>query len=651
MVIGKASRRLTRAVGAALLVAALAVAGYVAPATAATTTSWASFTPLTGATGAYASTMTFGTAPGLTAQVTSNSRSGQVGVISGASTWLSQGTPVGAKYGSSLNQPYLNLRPFADAARIPSITTYTFESPAPASGWTFVLGDIDADSVQISAVTATGSAATAAELGYRSGFNYCAAATVGKPSCTGDPLDVPTWDVATTTLTGNITASDTAGSAAWFEPNVALASLTFSFTARSGLPIYQTWFASIARDIGGNVVTTDGLAEAGATVQLFDTNGQSAATAMTGADGSYLFPGFTAAAGYTVELAAPAGKTVVGPALIAVDISEADATNVDFAMQEIPVTSSLGGTIIVGGAPAAGVEVLLEGPAGASTVLTDAQGQYIADDLEPGAYTVTVVTRAGAYPLSDTVIQVDVPIDGTPAIDANFEFGREGSVSGAVRDTDGAAIEGVVIEIDGPTGPATSTTDAEGAYSVGELTAGQYTLTPVAPEGYAAVSPPSTQVTITTAGEDLANGDFTLTAASPDPDPTPTPTDTAPSIPAPGLPASGHECPCGQCPCGRSVSPRRAGSVEQQRGLFEHRGDVGDEARHAITVDDTVIERARDRGDPSRAHLAVDDPGLLADRAHSDDAGLAGVDDGGSRIHPEHPDVGDCDRAAALICG
>ena len=110
MVIGKASRRLTRAVGAALLVAALAVAGYVAPATAATTTSWASFTPLTGATGAYASTMTFGTAPGLTAQVTSNSRSGQVGVISGASTWLSQGTPVGAKYGSSLNQPLRRAR-------------------------------------------------------------------------------------------------------------------------------------------------------------------------------------------------------------------------------------------------------------------------------------------------------------------------------------------------------------------------------------------------------------------------------------------------------------------------------------------------------------------------------------------------------------
>lgn len=221
-------------------IALLAVVAGALPAAAATTTSWAGWDDLTGSGGAYTTSVQIAAAPQITADVTSDSRAGQVGVISGASTWLSEATPVGAKYGTSRDQEYLNLRPRADTATGASTTTYSFENPTPSSGWTFVLGDIDADAVRIQAIGANGQALTAAQLGFRGGFNYCAPGLAGKPSCTGDAADVPTWDPATLTLTGNAGAVDTSGAAAWFEPAAPISSLTFFFTRRSGFPIYQT---------------------------------------------------------------------------------------------------------------------------------------------------------------------------------------------------------------------------------------------------------------------------------------------------------------------------------------------------------------------------------------------------------------------------
>src|SRR5690606_10298473 len=94
----------------------------------------------------------------------------------------------------------------------------------------------------------------------------------------------------------------------------------------------------------------------------------------------------------------------------------------------------------------------------------------------------------------------------------------------------------------------------------------------------------------------------------------------------------------------------RLGRAVQEEGwLLEDGCHVGDEPAHAVAVDDPVVERPGHRRHPARAHLAVDDPRLLADRAERDDAGLAGVDDRGPGIHPEDADVGDGDRAALLL--
>ncbi|MCU1407127.1 MAG: putative collagen-binding protein, partial [Glaciihabitans sp.] len=385
-----------------------------------------------------------------------------------------------------------------------------FDSPTPSSGWTFVLGDIDADMLRISAVTATGAPATATDLGFRSGFNYCAPGTTGKPSCTGDPLDVPSWDPSTLTLTGNTAAADTSGAAAWFEPNVALESLTFNFTARSGLPIYQTWFASIARDVGGVVADPDGVPEVGATLELFDTNGALAATTTTDATGAYSFTGFTAADGYTVELTTPNGKAVIGSSRTPVDISDSDALDVDFTVRE------LGGAQLSGQArntfdiPLGGIEIILEDQDGTRVVITtDSSGNYQFDPVAAGTYTVTASTPAGYSP-QGSAIAITIPPDSELPVDnLDFVFAQLSSLSGIVT-IGGEPAAGIPVEIKGPDGKSTITTDVDGRYAADGLAGGSYTLTIAVADGTYAIGETTREIEIENDGTTITDANFEL---------------------------------------------------------------------------------------------------------------------------------------------
>ncbi|MGN7948869.1 MSCRAMM family protein [Microbacterium sp. 22215] len=486
--------------GAIVLVAALVGA---IPAAAATTTAWASWQPLSGTGGAYTTTVQIAAQPTVTATMTSDSRAGQVGVISGATNWLSQGTPVGAKYGSSINQAYVNLRPKADNATSPSTTTYSFANPTPASGWTFVLGDIDADAVRIQAIGANGQALTAAELGFRGGFNYCAPGVAGKPSCTGDATDVPTWDATTQTLTGNAAALDTSGAAAWFEPSVPITSLTFFFTRRSGFPVYQTWFASIARDITGTVTDqADGVLE-GVPLSLTDANGLVVATTTTAAGGTYSFPGFVATSGYTVRVTPPDGKIAVGATSRAVDLTTNDGV-ADFVVRDI-VPVAVSGRVVDGeGNPVAGVTVTVDGT---TTTTTDADGTYLFDEVPVGPHTV-VVTPPPGYSTTDPTEPLVVPEDSEVPIElADFVLVENPDLSGTVR-SNGTGVAGVVITATAGDDVVTAVTDANGDYTFPRLPAGDYEITMTTPDGYAATGPTSQNETV--AAADVENVDFEL---------------------------------------------------------------------------------------------------------------------------------------------
>ena len=485
--------------GAIVLIAVLVGA---LPASAATVASWATWQPLTGSGGAFTTTVQVAAQPAITATVTSDSRAGQVGVISGASTWLSEGTSIGAKYGSSRDQPYLNLRPRADNATSPSTTTYSFSAPTPTSGWAFAVGDIDADAVRIHAVAADGHVLTAAELGLQDLFNYCAPGVVGKPSCTGAADDVPTWDAATLTLTGNADAIDTSGAAAWFEPRTPLTSLSLVFTRRSGLPVYQTWFASVAQDITGTV-TDAGAPAPGVALTLTDANGTVVATTTTAADGTYSFPGYVAADGYTVRVTPPTGKIPVGATTLTADLSAGDAV-ADFALRDIVPVAVSGRVTDTAGTPIAGVTVTIDG----QTTTTDADGRYLFDQVPVGTHTATITTPTG-YTVDLAPPPVVVPSGSEePITDVDFRVAENPDLSGTVR-ANGAGVAGVTVTAVGPGGTTlTRVTDASGGYTFPRLVAGDYEITMSTPGGYVATAPTVRDEQV--AGADVTDVDFEL---------------------------------------------------------------------------------------------------------------------------------------------
>lgn len=240
--------RVIRMLVALATIAAPVALGSAAPGIAqATGGGYAGWT-LAGSSGAYTGSVTL-PAPFPVASFTSDSRA-PAEVQSGLSNWIPAATPFGEAFGSSQDQPYLHLRPAADTPDTPSTTTYRFDSPTPTAGWGFLLGEIDADRVAVSATGPDGNPVPASGLGFEGAFNYCDASPRPSSVCSGGPaagdpgFDIPMVVTAASSveLIGN--GNDTGGAAGWFRPTVPLSTLTFVFTAQSGFPVYHTWFAT-----------------------------------------------------------------------------------------------------------------------------------------------------------------------------------------------------------------------------------------------------------------------------------------------------------------------------------------------------------------------------------------------------------------------
>lgn len=330
---GIIARRAARtAVTAALAAALVGVAGTAAYSAAGAYAGWT----LNGTSG----TMTVPVTGFPPAAVTTDSTSPSV--QAGTSAYLSAATPFGAVFGSSRGEQYALLRTAAHLG--PSTTTFTFRTPAPASGWGFALGDVDADRVTISGTDETGAPVSAASLGYESSFNYCAVSPRPSGCGTGPFTDRPTWDQATATLYGS--GSDTSGAAAWFRPTAPLKTLTFTFSRTAGSPSYQVWFAALSRDISGTVTTISGDPPPPTTLGLLHDTPPYApvldaderpVTTTTARDGSYSFTGIMPGR-YIVSVDPPAGFAARGPARLAVDVTHGNASGANFALRPVPPT-------------------------------------------------------------------------------------------------------------------------------------------------------------------------------------------------------------------------------------------------------------------------------------------------------------------------
>lgn len=498
-------------------------------ASAETTAGWAEWDPLTGSAGDWSTSLRLPAKGFPEATVTSDSRGG-VGVISGASSWLGATTPPGEVYGSSRDRQYLNLRPQADRPSSPSTTTYTFGSPTPAGGWAFVLGDIDADRAVVTALGVDGRELAGAELGFQGGFNYCSGA--GSPSCTGDPADVPAWDPATGELIGNADANDTSGAAGWFQPTTPIKTLTVQFFQRSGFPVYQTWFASLARDISGTVNQVDDAGAPqgvlpGATLTLFGPDGAELATTTSDESGQYAFPGYTAAAGYSVELTTlpdaddehPFGLVPYGERVVMdVDLSDADAADVDLAARDV-VPVAVSGTVLTDdGAPVAGATVTLTPVGGGAplTAVTSSTGEYLIDHVgwdaendRPREYTFALSDLPEGFAVGSAPDPVTVEVGQEGASTGNdFVVRAPASLSGTVT-VGGEPVAGVVVTREGPDGSVSTTTGADGGYRFDEVPAGDQTVRVTVPDGYRADGPATRDVTVE--ADDVTDVDFALT--------------------------------------------------------------------------------------------------------------------------------------------
>ncbi|WP_181408989.1 carboxypeptidase-like regulatory domain-containing protein [Schumannella soli] len=197
------------------------------------------------------------------------------------SATIGAGTPPGQLYGTSSGSSYLSFGPVSNTA--PSTTTFTFAAPTPTSGWSFILGDIDAESITISAAGPAGSV-TGDQLGFQGGFNYAST-----------PAAITAFDPDSGVLTGVLspTGQDTNGAAGWFSPSVPITTLSITSTRIDGSPLAQLWFVGHTASLAGNVTDASGAPVPGATVVVADSAGQplpGAPTATTDENGAFDIP-------------------------------------------------------------------------------------------------------------------------------------------------------------------------------------------------------------------------------------------------------------------------------------------------------------------------------------------------------------------------
>lgn len=395
-------RRSSRLLALALPAGLLALS---ASAGAATTSDYGTFAPRAGAAGAWTSTMQLSGTGYPAALLTTSSTA--FTVPSGATTYLRPSTPPGAYFGTSQNKPYLNLSPAAAGAT--SVSTYTFASPVPI-GWGFVLGDVDADQVQVTATRADGSAASATDLGFADRFNYAPGGT-----------DLPTWDPATTTLRGS--GTDTDGAAGWFRPAVPLKTLTFRFSVITGFPTFQTWFASRSQDVTGHVTATGACDVTTTTVRLLDASGAVLASAHPATDGTYTFAKVAATNAFTVDLVdVSSGCELDGPGNRALDLRTADGV-ADFAVRQqapapapAPTGTATGTVTDRSGDPVEDAVVVVHDAAGTEVARdeTGPAGRFAVPDLPVGALTATVHPPSGYVVVGAATKPLVVPAAGGP---------------------------------------------------------------------------------------------------------------------------------------------------------------------------------------------------------------------------------------------
>ena len=255
-----------------------------------------------------------------------------------------------------------------------------------------------------------------------------------------------------------------------------------------GIDLYGTTTTADAQLLAPNIIqgtVTDTAATpvpiAGATVTI---DGPVFSQTQTGSDGTYSV-GMLPPGAYTVTVTA-AGYVDSLPYNVGVSGYGTTTT------QNVSLDTTSTADILVTDAsanPITDATVNISGDGGTFYGTTDSTGHVSIPGLTIGSYTVTGSANGfldGSVPLTVTA--------NASAPTATVVLQVPNTISGTVTDTSHAAIAGVTVTAVGTDGTRTATTDANGAYSFGDLPPGTYTLS-FAIDGY--ISPLPTDIVVT----------------------------------------------------------------------------------------------------------------------------------------------------------
>jgi hypothetical protein len=267
----------------------------------------------------------------------------------------------------------------------------------------------------------------------------------------------------------------------------------------------------------------------GITVELYDAAGNLVATTMTDISGAYSFGDL--ADGTYMVVVDPEGTLgglakLENDAAASITISGADVmdVNVGFDLPNVSGTvffdDNQNGVQDPGEEGIPGITVILSD---GSTAVTNADGNYLFEDVFPGSYTVDVDpegTLDGLNPSTATSQMIEVGYADVMDVDFGYELPViNGTVffdvtGNGMQDVDEPGIDGVTVNLVDEFGNviATTTTDANGSYEF-EVMPGDYTVVVEGPDGLNATTPVSVDVTVGYADETVDFGfelDFTF---------------------------------------------------------------------------------------------------------------------------------------------
>jgi protocatechuate 3,4-dioxygenase beta subunit len=351
---------------------------------------------------------------------------------------------------------------------------------------------------------------------------------------TGSGANEPTYSVSIPTLPGMATqtgqgtagtdSDDPAGTTVTLVQGAVNDSIDFGFYDLTVNAISGTVYF----DTDGNGLFGGDTPVGGVTVTLYrDLNGDGVAdpgeligTAITAPDGSYVFPGLPDGA-YLVVVTTPDGATNVNDVqgsptdgLIAVTLTDADATDQDFLLGGTLGTYAISGTVLAdlinlgaidnpGDTSLLGVVVELRDGDGnvIATTTTDSAGNYGFANLIPGDYQVSTLTPAGATHVTDAdgdanganLIEVTLTTADVTARDFLLDNVATYAITGTVfndSDSDSAfsggdtPLGGVTVQLLDSDGNviATTVTEPDGSYRF-DVVPGDYQVTTVTPAG------------------------------------------------------------------------------------------------------------------------------------------------------------------------